>query len=78
MAVKTITIDMGAYNLLAGDKRENESFSRVIKRRFGKGATAGDLLNHLDDVCLSVSALNKVEHLISSREESLADSPRLS
>ena len=34
MAVKTITIDMDAYELLSQQKREKESFSDVIKRKF--------------------------------------------
>lgn len=32
MAHKTITISEEAYNLLKGNKRDNESFTEVIKR----------------------------------------------
>jgi predicted CopG family antitoxin len=47
MAVKTITIDMDAYDLLAGEKRGDESFSRGIKRKFRKANTARVLLERL-------------------------------
>jgi predicted CopG family antitoxin len=44
MAVKTITIDMEAYDLLSRQKREGQSFSQVIKAHFGEQPTAGRLL----------------------------------
>ena len=47
MAVKTITIDMEAYELLAQNKREGQSFSQVIKAHFGERPTAGRLLARL-------------------------------
>ena len=77
MAVKTITIDMDAYGILASEKQGSESFSRVIKRRFSKNTTGRTLLNHLDEVCLSPSALKGVEAVLKARGESLAESPVL-
>jgi|SoiMetStandDraft_5_1073268.scaffolds.fasta_scaffold245061_2 predicted CopG family antitoxin len=47
MAVKTITIDMEAYNLLAQHKKEGQSFSQTIKAHFGEQKTAGRLLARL-------------------------------
>lgn len=47
MAVKTITIDMEAYELLARNKRDGQSFSQVIKAHFGEQPTAGRLLARL-------------------------------
>jgi predicted CopG family antitoxin len=47
MAVKTITIDIEAYELLARHKKEGQSFSQVIKAHFGDQPTAGRLLARL-------------------------------
>lgn len=77
MAVKTITIDMDAYEILASAKQGSESFSRVIKRRFSKSTTGQTLLNHLNEVCLSPSALKGVETVLKARGKSLSESPDL-
>ncbi len=45
MAVKTITIDLAAYEALARRKRPGESFSEVIKAHFASGGTGRDLLS---------------------------------
>jgi predicted CopG family antitoxin len=77
MAVKTITIDMEAYDLLAVDKREGESFSKVIKRHLRPRHTARDLLEHLHEIALSEETLDHVDRLIAARKDSLAESPIL-
>jgi predicted CopG family antitoxin len=77
MAVKTITIDMEAYDLLAADKKGNESFSQVIKRRFRPAKTAAHLLSHLDEMILREDTLEAVESLVSERDASTAHSPVL-
>jgi predicted CopG family antitoxin len=62
MAVKTITIDLEAYEALARRKKTNESFSQVIKRTFSEERyTAKHLLENLEEVALSEETLNRIE-----------------
>lgn len=75
MPVKTITIDMEAYDLLAAEKQGSESFSKVIKRRLGPAHTAAALLESLPRLCLSEDALDKTEEVVEARELSTAGSP---
>ena len=75
MAVKTITIDMEAYNLLAAEKREGESFSKVIKRRLKPEKTARALLEHLHECMLAEDTLDRVDELIESRGDDVAEPP---
>ncbi len=74
MAVKTITIDMSAYELLSAEKRGEESFSKVIKRRLRPAGTARSLLEALPRCLLSDETLEQTETIVRSR----ADSPALS
>lgn len=74
MAVKTITIDMEAYDLLSMEKRADESFSKVIKRRLRPARTASSLLAALPKCLLSEDTLDHTEAIVRSR----ADSPALS
>ena len=68
MAVKTITIDMEAYNLLALHKKEGESFSQVIKAHFGPQPTAGRLLERVRTVRFSQEFVDNVERIIRDRQ----------
>ena len=62
MAVKTITIDLEAYETLARHKKGNESFSQVIKRTFAEERyTARHLLEHLSEVAVSEDTLDRIE-----------------
>jgi predicted CopG family antitoxin len=49
MATKTISLEVDAYNLLAKEKRERESFSQVVRRLATERPvlTAGELLEAL-------------------------------
>ena len=61
MAVKTITIDMESYSLLAFRKRNGESFRKVIKRTLGEeGKTGKNLLLHLKDLSVSNDFLDQM------------------
>lgn len=77
MAVKTITIDLEAYETLARRKRKGESFSRVIKEHFGRRRTGGDLRAALEELRLSGETLQAVDRLIRSRRCSPAQALKL-
>lgn len=68
MAVKTITIDMDAYDRLARLKRTGQSFSEVIKEHLPTpGSTARDLLARLDGSAISDETLAAVERVVEER-----------
>ncbi|MGE0825303.1 MAG: antitoxin VapB family protein [Candidatus Binatia bacterium] len=77
MALKTITIDTEAYELLAREKRPGQSFSTVIKEHFGKRKTAATLLRALPSLALEEETFNHVEEQIKERRRSSARAPRL-
>ena len=77
MAVKTITIDLEAYDALARHKRKGESFSRVIKEHFGRRTTGRDLSVLLETFRLSDDTLGAVERTIRSRRRDVARPARL-
>jgi predicted CopG family antitoxin len=78
MAVKTITIDMEAYELLSQEKRGNESFSKVIKRTIKTGKkTAKNLLSSLDSLVLEEDTLDRIDELTEERKNFLISSPIL-
>ena len=74
MAVKTITIDLESYDLLAERKRPGESFSRVIKRTLrDERYTASHLLEHIDEVLLAEDTLAALETVVDERERDRPD-----
>ena len=77
MAVKTITIDMEAYELLSRHKREGQSFSEVIKTHFGAQPTAGRFLERVRSIRLSASALAAMDRQVRDRRLSPARAVKL-
>jgi predicted CopG family antitoxin len=77
MAVKTITIDMDAYDTLSRHKKPGQSFSQVIKEHFGGRKTGRHLENAIRNLRLSEDALESMENQIESRKDSKAKAPKL-
>ena len=75
MAVKTITIDMEAYDLLSAEKGPAESFSRVIKRRLRPASTGRSLQRALPSCTLAKDTLDALERIVTSRSDSSINSP---
>jgi hypothetical protein len=72
MAVKTITIDMEAYTLLFRRKEAGQSFSDVIKARFGPDPTAAGFLRLARKFNLSDDALDAMDRVVADRASSPA------
>jgi predicted CopG family antitoxin len=72
MAVKTITIDMEAYAILARRKRPGQSFSQVIKTHFGPQPTAGRFLALARTIRIGERALDAMDRQVRARRDSPA------
>ncbi|MBV8451092.1 MAG: antitoxin VapB family protein [Deltaproteobacteria bacterium] len=77
MVVKTITIDIDAYELVARRKRPGQSFSTVIKRHFGPRKTAATLLHALPELILKEKTLAQIEAQVKQRRRHPAHTSRL-
>lgn len=74
MAVKTITIDIDAYEALRRHKGTGQSFSDVIKEHFHRGPTGAVLKRAVGELRLDDSALDAIDELIEARG---TDAPRV-
>jgi predicted CopG family antitoxin len=72
MGTRTIELDAEAYEVLAREARPGETFSEVIKSRFGRRVTAADLLRAAAEARISEETLDAVDELIRTRGESPA------
>lgn len=77
MAVKTITIDTDAYELLARAKRPGPSFSTVIKQHLGPRKTAASLLRALPSLTLREETLDAIKARVQERRRHPARLPQL-
>ena len=77
MAVKTITIDLQAYEMLKRHKREGQSFSQVIKEHFTAPKTGRDLRASLERLSLAGEAVEAIDRLVEGRREDSARSIEL-
>jgi predicted CopG family antitoxin len=76
MAVKTITIDVEAYEALSRLKKSGQSFSQVIKEHLSP-SRGRDLMRRLGEVSLSAEALDGIDEEISRRRTDAARAQEL-
>ena len=69
MAVKTITIDIEAYELLSRHKQGGLSFSEVIKKHFGPQPTAARFRELVRSARLSEPTLDAVDQQVRARRK---------
>jgi predicted CopG family antitoxin len=67
MAVKTITIDIEAYEILSRHKSPGQSFSQVIKQRLGRRMTGQDLRAAISRTRLSADILDAIDAQVRAR-----------
>jgi predicted CopG family antitoxin len=77
MAVKTITIDLEAYDALARHKKPGQSFSQVIKTHFGPRKTVAAFRQALRATAVSDHTLKAVDDMVRLRKKSVARVPTL-
>jgi predicted CopG family antitoxin len=77
MAVKTITIDVEAYEALSRLKREGQSFSQVIKENLRPRYPPSGLLQAMKEHPISEETLDEIERQVQRRREDPARAPKL-
>ena len=77
MAVKTITIDIDAYNILSRHKEPGQSFTQVIKAHFGGRRTGKELQAALRNIKLSKESLEAIDLQVKARRTNKARAVKL-
>jgi predicted CopG family antitoxin len=77
MAVKTITIDLEAYDALARRKRPGQSFSQVIKEHFAHDKTVNAFRAALARTSITDGTIGAIDRVVRSRRRSRARVPAL-
>ena len=77
MAVKTIIIDMEAYEILSRFKDGRKSFSQVIKDELGRKRTGRDLKRVIERLRMSEGAVDAIEAQIRARRRRKARAAKL-
>lgn len=72
MDTMTIELDAEAYEALVRQKGPGQTFSEVIKSRFGRRATAADLRRAAAELELSEETLDAIDEQIRARSENPA------
>jgi len=72
MAVKTITIDLEAYETLVRARRGNESFSTVIKNTLGAASHTGEaLIRALSGIDAGDDFIEAMDRVVTDRNHDL-------
>jgi predicted CopG family antitoxin len=77
MAVKTITIDLEAYEALSRQKKKGDSFSHIIKEHFGRRRTGRGLQAILGNLRVAKDTIDHLERIVRARGKGLARAPKL-
>ena len=77
MAVKTITIDLEAYEILSRYKAPGKSFSEVIKDQLGRRRTGQDLRWIVERLRVSNDALEAIDTQVKARRRNRAKAAKL-